>query len=787
MKKSFAFLVFYLMLTVEVRTQFAVATYPTTQQKFAVGFNNGTVITAGNKVIEITTDKGLTWIERDTLPLSNITSLAAADINKIYITDQTFLFESTNSGQSWQQKTNTGGNGNFLFYSASVNDLYVYGGAVSGIIKKSTDGGQSFVQQTLPACKTIKSMFFINGQTGYAGDNLGKLLKTTNGGGVWTVISTPQTKPIMDISFVSELTGYLAAGTRNIFKTTDGGLNWLSYEFPADMVFKKIQMFSNGKGYICTENDIYKSVDGSASWIKVEKPNIRNKFLAAYFLDENNGIFAGNNIYRFDNSGTPAVFFDSPLKNGIFSSDSINYVSWFSSNVASANLSLFFSSDDGQTWKQILTNLPPNKDSLSFLTFFNTSKARLKLSNSSLTAISPIFTTYFQTRTLFSPNEISHYVYNVGITSYNSTSGTSGLYWPKNAVSTAVFQDGILWAGLVGSEKRAGGSAYRTGLQPGNILSDGSAANLNDGKFRIWQLKKNWQLLEPGPERDMYELDFSEWPAEIGAPYTDINGDGIFTRGIDQPKIIGDMMLWYVANDLDSVKTKFLYGALPMGIEMQVTEFAFNSAGLKDVLFKKVKLFNKGNKSIKDFFTAIWSDPDLGDGTDDYVGCDTTQNLAYVYNGDNEDVSARGYGANPPSLGYFAVQTPVVAGTTTDSAFFDGRYRRGYKALNIAAFNVWINSSSIYKDPVQGHPDGSEQLYNQMNGLRWDGGRVYDPWQINKVTKFMVPGDPVAKSGWYEGPMGWPGGFAPGDRRMLMSFGPRNFKPGDTMEFVYAY
>ena len=53
---------------------------------------------------------------------------------------------------------------------------------------------------------------------------------------------------------------------------------------------------------------------------------------------------------------------------------------------------------------------------------------------------------------------------------------------------------------------------------------------------------------------------------------------------------------------------------------------------------------------------AQWSDPDLGNANDDYVGCDTTLSLGFVYNGDNNDES--GYGAAPPAMGYDFFQGP---------------------------------------------------------------------------------------------------------------------------------
>ena len=62
------------------------------------------------------------------------------------------------------------------------------------------------------------------------------------------------------------------------------------------------------------------------------------------------------------------------------------------------------------------------------------------------------------------------------------------------------------------------------------------------------------KICPPGPERDQYETDYNEWPVEDGAPFNDINNDGIYTPGIDNP-YIGDETMWCVSNDLDPSRT----------------------------------------------------------------------------------------------------------------------------------------------------------------------------------------------------------------------------------------
>ena len=53
----------------------------------------------------------------------------------------------------------------------------------------------------------------------------------------------------------------------------------------------------------------------------------------------------------------------------------------------------------------------------------------------------------------------------------------------------------------------------------------------------------------------------------------------------------------------------------------------------------------------------------------------------------------------------------------------------------------------------------------------------------NQPVTYCLAGDPIAGTGWYEGP-GWPGGLPPADRRFAMSSGPFTMAVGDTQEVV---
>jgi len=244
---------------------------------------------------------------------------------------------------------------------------------------------------------------------------------------------------------------------------------------------------------------------------------------------------------------------------------------------------------------------------------------------------------------------------------------------------------------------------------------------------------------------------------------------------------VGDMVLWCVSNDMDASRSTFTYGTLPMGLEQQMTVFAFNRTGdLGDMVFKKYVIINKGSLTLKDMYFGYWTDTDMGDANDDYTGCDTVLSLGYTYNGDNNDAGY--YGSTPPAVGYDFFQGPIIPATLNDSAKFLSSWRKGFRNLPMTAFTFYINGSATYADPDLGVAAGSVQFYNYLTGFLWNGDPFIDP-NTGNIVKFVLPGDPVAKTGWYEG-TGWAGGPIPGDRRHLMCSGPFNMAPGDTQEVV---
>jgi hypothetical protein len=339
---------------------------------------------------------------------------------------------------------------------------------------------------------------------------------------------------------------------------------------------------------------------------------------------------------------------------------------------------------------------------------------------------------------------------------------SSGLFWPKGTSKTAVYTSGI-W--IVGKHQPTGQlrtavQHYSTEFQPGPIngtfnTSTNDISVVSDPvspQHRIYKIKKG--------DESQWNPDYTEWPGELGAPYVDANGNGIWDKGIDTPKLSGDQTLWCVYND-GNLTWHFMSGkTMPLGIEVHAMYYGFNTSGpLNNTMFMQWKIINKSDAQYDSVFVGLFSDFDLGDGNDDIDGYDSTNQMAYVFNADNDDAGFSGYGSAPPACG---------------TVFLGGN-----PELHPYAYPVWIKGMD--GDPPLGNDFYSIAAYNYLRGLKKYTGEP----NVNPVTnlpdKFAFTGDPVTNSGWTR--LG--SGYNSSDIRSLLSLGPITLAPGDT-QVVHA-
>jgi len=440
--------------------------------------------------------------------------------------------------------------------------------------------------------------------------------------------------------------------------------------------------------------------------------------------------------------------------------------------------------------------------------------------------------------------------------SNHSPKGDDRAYFPRGTANV-IYQDGILWGGkaYLDSAKtqpapfaqliRVGGTTYSTGCREGWIHGFGAnAQNVDpaDPRARIYRIRRDYfTMTEDEMRRDaaetyevkldaitsteiqavkgQYEKDWAEWPVDLGAPYIDRNGNGVYDPpppfetnfttddliagsydepGVSQitPDAPADQVIWAIYNDLDPNSTLGFAGSEPLGLEVQLTVWGYISDGaLGNAFFRRAKIINKGGVTIDTIGTkgAFWidsmyvgqfSDPDIGNAGDDLVGCDTLLGLGYAYTAHATDGEFQKFNLPPPAVGYVLLQGPRIT-SPGDSAFFDFKKIDDARNLSMTSFGYRSVGSPI--DPPFGY-SMTRRLYHWLKGyMPVDQDGLYYPFPLDLTPNhFPLSGDPVTRRGFIDG-LGVNYSFAESDRRILISSGPFTFAPGDTQEVVFAF
>ena len=411
-----------------------------------------------------------------------------------------------------------------------------------------------------------------------------------------------------------------------------------------------------------------------------------------------------------------------------------------------------------------------------------------------------------------------HDTYNIlAINQFKFNIWNNGTFWNPKLVFNNIYEGDLLWPGgpiayqwlnqqdafLIFGKKDSrvyfNGDLSQFGwLRPGRVLDNGNPDDFLRERYRVHRIRQNWETTPYGPERDQLEQDYNEWPVEDGAPWVDRDKDGVFTRGVDQPEYLGDEVTFYVSNDVNFPDSGIFNH--PLGLEYQVTSWAFNRAGiLGDAVFIKIKMINKQSSTFDSLYLSAVSGYETVNLLQNIraAGCDTVSKMGYCYFLQNQDNYQ--YGDNPPAFGYLLLEGPLITAGSSDSAYYENQWKNGFLNRTMDSFYGFFNNDenapriedTIYAtQPSTAYSfDLGAQYRNIVQGI-YAGGYIpiTDPITM-QPTPFMVSGDPESNTGWTA--LNWPeNDSVPRPPYNFfghyLSTGPFTLAPFDTQEVVYG-
>jgi hypothetical protein len=360
----------------------------------------------------------------------------------------------------------------------------------------------------------------------------------------------------------------------------------------------------------------------------------------------------------------------------------------------------------------------------------------------------------------------------------------AGYEVPKGFGKHSIFA-GAIWIGgldqgnqlkIAAQSYRQSGNDYYAGpINQSNTTTSQSVCNNYD---RHWKITRQEVLdfINSG----IATPTILDWPGngdpllnhpQFLAPFFDANADGIYdpmdgdypyfdiSGTVCNDVLLGDQSIWWVFNDVGNLH--FETGGMPLGIEIQAQAYAYSSFddAINNSTFYTYKIINRSSIALDSTYLGFWTNTQIGNYYDDYVGCDVQLDLAYGYNGDADDEGPAGYGLNPPAVGVKILEGPVddIGNNLGMTNFinYGGTGITGYPNFD---YQYYYYLKSIWKDGVP----------LTFGGTGY-GGTIY--------TNYMFPdsSDPAHPTLWDEASSG----NFPGYRRVVQSSGPFTFQPGE--------
>ncbi len=238
-----------------------------------------------------TTDRGQNWNKLNIFTNESLKNICFSDnLHGYVVGDYSTFLKTTDGGENWMIDSIPN-----ITYLTSVfflnNNVGWAAGLYNNKILKTTDGGITWVGQNINV-PIINSLFIVDENTGFAcGNNsyvppTGIILKTTNGGNDWEVIKTIDHSNLKSIFFISSENGWVVGETTDqTLHTTNGGNDWTVHNFGGNDIY-----FWNSLNGIIVNNystysDINLTSDGGNTWSL--QPTVVEPGLCSAYSDQN--------------------------------------------------------------------------------------------------------------------------------------------------------------------------------------------------------------------------------------------------------------------------------------------------------------------------------------------------------------------------------------------------------------------------------------------------------------------------------------------------------------------
>ncbi len=183
------------------------------------------------------------------------------------------ISKSTDGGETWREVTVPTRANLQAITVGDRNTVHVVGDG--GAVLKSVDAGDSWalLPEPRPSAAKLESIHFPDGQNGYVAGAQGTLLRTTDSGSTWVLLAQGSRGGLRSVHFFSPQAGVGVGERGAIVKTVDGGYNWRAIPSGTQRDLNGVRFINRQTGFAVGDGGtILRSDDTGESWRPVTSP-----------------------------------------------------------------------------------------------------------------------------------------------------------------------------------------------------------------------------------------------------------------------------------------------------------------------------------------------------------------------------------------------------------------------------------------------------------------------------------------------------------------------------------
>lgn len=233
-------------------------------------------------------------------------------------------------------------------------------------IGRTTDGGQTWVAESLPGFASISKIAFADTVRGWViGDDYrGNIIATSNGGGSW--VYQDSSHSWLGIHVASPRQCWVVGDSGWTGRTSDGGATWLFRQAYPNVTLYDVSFTDSLYGWACGDSGVVvHTTDGGATWAQ-QASGTGRELLAIAFLNRKQGFATGDSgtLLRTGDGGTTWAMVATGVTAefaALSFGDSLH--GW----IIGEGGTTLETSDRGQTWQVIRQGTTERIQALSFV------------------------------------------------------------------------------------------------------------------------------------------------------------------------------------------------------------------------------------------------------------------------------------------------------------------------------------------------------------------------------------------------------------------------------------